>query len=907
MIPFLKEITDKIINRGEDISSSIFILPSKRAAGFLKKYLSRSINATIFAPIIFSIEEFIEELSGLQIIAKEELLIKSYQSYLQTSSFKEKEDFVSYASWAITLLGDFSEIDRHLVPPALFFNYLSEIKTLEKWGVKDKQTPLIKKYLSFWSNLSVFYHRLNEDLLEDQTGYQGMVYRKASEDIEHYISMHGEKKHYFLGFNALNYSEQHIFQELLETGNTEIFWDVDDFFYKSPLHGASLFVKKYFNQWKYYKGKTPNLPKNFTAAKKITVVEAQNNIDQIKYIGKTLSSYSQEKLNNTAIVLAEEELLEPLLYSLPENVIRVNITMGSSLTGFEVVQFFNSLLKLQVESEEFLHHKSISELLNYSLTENLLENKESIIKGLVNNNNAYLTLTQLVFFGGDKNKELLELLFGNWKSDGLLAIENCKKIIALLLKNTTISPIEHTIWSKLDEIFNTLMSVLNTYEYLRDIPTVSYLFSQWSKSASLDFKGDPYSGLQIMGVLETRVLDFETVFLLSVNEGVLPTGKTNNSFITYDLKQTFNLPLYTEKDAIYTYHFYHLLQRAHEITLIYNVLTEGLSSGEKSRYVSQLETNNLPKHIYRQVVLSTSVSISDRKFREVYKTDQVMKQLQKIGKKYFSPSALTSYIRNPIEFYEQRILKINEIESVEESIAYNTLGTIVHNTLETLYKPFENTLLTIDSLTLLYSKIPSEVICQFQKEFKRGDFSKGKNHIIFEVIKKYVYNLIALDILELKKGNTIELLYIEKNLTTLINIPELDFPVYIGGKIDRVDRYNNTIRVIDYKTGKVKSNDLEIVVWGQIILDYKYSKAFQVLLYAFILSEELKFENIEAGVISFKNLNEGFLRFYKKSSVSSRSKETIISKETLMQFEDQLKKLILEIYNKECSFIEKEI
>ena len=322
MLTFLEETLIAIRSKHEKISDCILILPSKRAGGFLKNYLQKQTTKTAFAPKVISIEEFIEELSNLKIIPPDELLIKSYEAYLQTTGISKKENFEEYTSWANAILNDFSEMDRYLVDPKAFFNYLSGIKTLEKWGVNDEQSPLIKNYLEFWLHLHEFYIRLSNLLSQEQLGFQGMVYRKAAEDIEHYIAHRGNKKHIFIGFNALNIAEQQIMQELLETGHTEVYWDIDAHFYEDSEHSASMFIRSYIDSWKYYhKSTSIEIPNNYTKPKNITIVTTQNNITQAKYLGDLLSNYSKEKLDNTAIVLADESLLIPVLNSLPTNVL----------------------------------------------------------------------------------------------------------------------------------------------------------------------------------------------------------------------------------------------------------------------------------------------------------------------------------------------------------------------------------------------------------------------------------------------------------------------------------------------------------------------------------------------------------------------------------------------------------
>jgi hypothetical protein len=909
MLTFLEETLQTIKRNHSNISELVLILPSKRACGFLLNYLRKSPEKTAFAPTIISIEEFIETLSDLKIISTTEMLFKSYEAYLQTHSISDKDDFEIYSSWAITLLGDFNEIDRYLVDPNAFFNYLGSIKALEKWSMKDQdKTNLIESYLQFWNQLPQFYETLKELLLTEGEGYQGLVYRKASEDIEHYIQLRGDDKHLFIGFNALNNAEQHIFQELLETGNTEIYWDTDSYFYEDKKHSASLFFRSYTENWPFYrKNSELSLSSHYETFKTIKFVEVQKNIGQAKYLGTLLSQYSEEQLNNTAVVLSDEQLLLPVLSSLPQNINSVNITMGVALKAFPASIFFETLLHLHLKPSNSLYYQDILAILNHPTAALILKDPQGTTSKIIARNSSYLSLELLELLAGEDNKEAIQLLFGDWKNDSLIAL---KSVIKLLLKAKD-RPLQNSIdlivLFKLYSIFKQIDDLNNRFSHLKTIKTIHRLYLELIATTTLDFEGDAYSGLQIMGVLETRVLDFENVIMLSVNEGIIPAGKSNASFITYDLKQQFGLPSYFEKDAIYTYHFYRLLHRAKHVTLLYNSHAEGLNSGEKSRFLLQLEIEGHRNHTIEKVIVNPKVAAMVKKTKTIVKTNAVIKRLREIAEKGFSPSALTNYIRNPLDFYYQKILKINEFQEVEETVAYNTLGTIVHDTLQEFYEPLKGAYLTIELLQKLKLQIDNEVSLQFKKTFKEGDFTKGINLIIFEVAKRYISNFLDFEIAEIKAGNKIKILRIESDLKIEIPIDEIDFPVYIGGKVDRVDEYNGLLRIIDYKTGLVQQGELELIDWGPITQDYKYNKAFQVLSYAFMIKETETITQAEAGIVSFKNLNSGFLKFGTKDKIGGRTKDQLITQDTLSLFVTELKKLIVEICDQEIPFTEKVI
>jgi hypothetical protein len=908
MLTFLEETIQQLTSQYEDISTLKIIVPSKRASGFLKNYLRKDNQKTAFAPTIISIEEFIEEISQLTIVDPTELIFKSYEAYLKTPSFSEKEEFDAYTSWASTLLNDFNEVDRYLLDPRQFFNYLGSIKTLEKWNVKEEQTELIKNYLSFWDSLFDFYSTLISLLEKEKIGHQGLVYRKASEKIENYITAQQGTPHIFIGFNALNNAEQHIIQKILEDGKSNIFWDADSYFYEDSKHSASLFLRHYLKEWKHFQKNKPQfIASNYSSPKSLKTIEIQKNIGQAKYVGELLATYSQEKLANTAVVLADENLLIPVLHSLPQNVTSVNITMGVSLKVFPISIFIDLLLTQQTRSSDTIYYKDIFSLLNHPVGHLLISDTKIIVSKINKENSTHLTLEYLLDISNANDVEIIKLLFGSWQNNSDLALQKCLDLFELLKSDSSISILERTALFQLLGIFDRIIALNATYAHLKSIKTIHSLFSELIASTTLDFKGDAYEGLQIMGILETRLLDFENIIMTSVNEGVLPTGKSNASFITYDLKQAFKLPLYTEKDAIYTYHFYRLLHRAKNVSLLYNSYSEGLNTGEKSRFLLQLDIEKHPNHTLHKSISAPTITITPTALKTIPKTEEVGKRLQEIAGKKFSPSALTSYIRNPLDFYFQKILRVQEADIVEETVAANTLGTIVHEGLEALYTPLLGKVLSEKELKVQMLQIDTVVLNKYQIHFNNTGAIKGKNLLIFEVAKRFVHNFMLFEIGCVKKGDVIKILQLEKEMVVELDIQELGFKVNLGGNVDRVDECNGVLRIIDYKTGLVKQGDVEIVNWEEVTADYKYSKAFQVLAYATMMEDTFRETHCEAGIISFKNLSSGFLKFGTKESTNARTKDQKITSEIIQTFKKYLKELIIEICDLNIPFTEKEI
>ncbi len=341
--------------------------------------------------------------------------------------------------------------------------------------------------------------------------------------------------------------------------------------------------------------------------------------------------------------------------------------------------------------------------------------------------------------------------------------------------------------------------------------------------------------------------------------------------------------------------------------LIYNTEDEGVGGGEKSRFLYQLEIDKIKKHQLSKYIASSEIPKLNRAPLIIVKDDAIIKKIKELAANGLSPSALTTYIRNPIDFYYKYVLGISESDQVEETIAANTLGTVIHNTLENLYKPLENKLLSIEDVAKMIAQIDVEIKYHFRKEYSKLDITQGKNLLIFEVAKRYVYNFLKAEEEVLKSGSQIRIIAIESNLKAALKIPELDFPVFIKGKVDRIDELDGQLRIIDYKTGKVNKSDVVLMDWDVITEDYKYSKVIQVLAYAYMqYNEQSLSESFQAGIISFKNLKEGFLKFGTKTSVRGKVDYEITS-EVFDEYLSQLKKLIMEISTLEIPFTEKEV
>src|SRR5690606_11680655 len=369
--------------------------------------------------------------------------------------------------------------------------------------------------------------------------------------------------------------------------------------------------------------------------------------------------------------------------------------------------------------------------------------------------------------------------------------------LPILNQNSDTDRITKTFVYEIFKVINQLKNHFSDTSKPFSVTALYGIYKQVVDATEVAFEGEPLSGLQIMGILESRNLDFETVIIASMNEGKFPLGKSHNSFIPLDVKREYGLPSYRERDAVYTYHFYRLLQRAESVYLIYNTDNDSFDGGEKSRFITQLEVEKQPNHqishqMYHAVLPNTALSEMI-----IEKSESVMNRLAEIAKNGFSPSALSAYIRNPLDFYYQRILKISELEEVEETIEANTLGNIIHKTLEELYAPFLNKYLSEKDLETM-EKLADEVLLKhFRAEFKEGEIKKGKNLLAFEASKRSVFNFLKQEKESIIAGDAVKVLCLEQKFERDLTSDRLPFPVKIAGLIDRIEIRNDRLRILD--------------------------------------------------------------------------------------------------------------
>lgn len=916
MQKFLRQITKQTLNNNENLQHTTFITASRRGAVFLKQILKEELKSNSFLPKILSIEEFIVTISELNPIDNTELLFRFYSIYLQLTKKENQETFDQFIPWANIILNDFNELDRYLIDVNQILDYLSDIKRIENWFLENQETPLTKNYINYFKNIKKYYVGLTKDLLSINKGYQGLIYRKANKNCDVFLSKNKKENYIFIGLNALNKAEEEIIQQIITEKRGAIYFDIDTYLNKN-IKSYGKFINSYKEKWNYYNTHDfKNETTDFIKEKHIEIIGVPKNVTQIKEANQILKKryIADNNLENTALVLANENLLPIALNGLPREIETVNITMGYPLKSSSNANFFKAILQAYKnlsklnKSNQYYHKDAINVLNKYSLQPIFKEYNINISKiiqdAIVKQNLLFIPLKKLQNLTKNKNvNTILKLIFIEENTDTSKLLKNITQVIVEIKKNTK-HQLQIEYLNRFYNLFNQIIKFNSDFKYIKDISTLEAVFNQLIQSENLSFKGEPLQGLQIMGMLETRNLDFKNVIITSVNEGFLPSGKSTNTFIPFDVKKEIGLPTYTEKDAIFSYHFFRLLQRAENIYLLYNTETDDFGASEKSRFLLQLEhlSKNLPQHQIKKKIVSPISKLTPRKKIEIKKTAEIIAKIDTYNEtKGFSPSALTTYIANPIYFYQQRILNIKDLTEIEETIAVNTLGTVIHDVLEDLYKPLQNKVLIKEDILKLKKEIDKKTAFYFKKHFKNGNFQQGKNLLIFEIAKQYLSNFLNLEIKNIQQGNEIIVIHLEKEINANFKIHNNSKTINLRGFADRIELFNGTLRIIDYKTGKAKQSLLNYKNWEINRENYKsYSKRFQLMFYAYcyIKKEKINLDkkNVESGIISFKNIKNGFLKLNNKA----------ITKDDLTAFEKELTWLLEEIYDINQAFVENE-
>lgn len=908
---FITEVAQYILNREKgNISDVRIVVPGKRIGVFLQKALERKMDTSTFFPEIIGFQEWIESKSKYAVPHPIRLQIECYYAYVQVCKGKP-EELHQFLRWSSMLLNDFNEIDKNLVDADAILSNLKNFSKIDQWaeGLTDddvKKAKLSISHQHFWEMASAIYWKIAENLKKKGWAYGGMFLRDVAENIKSYAN---EKEQvYIVGFNALSKAEERIFEYYVTQKHAILLWDIDSDLFSDEAQETGHFLRKYYAKWSRYLPSDFEWRKSFFKDKKKEVyISGANGIINQTELGTTkLEDWVSENQNidRSAVVLCDEKALVPFLNRMPESIPMVNVTMGYNLQNSPVVSFVQVLFEVLQNRDELYYLKSIEKLFNHPFlafieSEHFIKHckRERIWRDdyvgwkklLKQFNLEYLNF---LFVQEVDTKEFLNIGFKLIKY-----IYDSKLLVNLVFESEYLYAL-HQVWHQCIDIEEEFKDLIKN-------PMVLKRFMEGVlKKETLDFIGNPIGGLQVMGMLETRLLDFDRLLFLGINEGVMPKGQTHDSLIPFELKQFHQMATFLEKDAIYAYHFFRLLQRSKEIHFIYDTNIEAPGAANKSRFVLQIEKEWKLAQKFNIEVNYEHFDINNKPiaFLESYKKTELARQrLLERAQKGISASFINEYFTCPVNFYRKRVLGLKE-EETDEVVSYAELGTVVHDSLEAIYNQKLKQPLSLEDLKGYKTQVTKQVMFEFRKLGNEKFLSQAQNKIRIKVAEEFVQNMIDLDIKTLKTHEQLIIIENEKSCEVDLNIPGLEVPIKLIGFIDRIDKVGSTYRIIDYKTGLVKSVNMD-AFFDELLENRSkdFTKQFQVMFYAYMIwkLDILPESQIQSGLISFRNFAAGFQSLKK-------SRKLYYPLDEIEEFEQLLVEVLTEILLGDKTYIHPE-
>lgn len=890
MKPFLYQVASLFYEKWEaEVSRLAFVFPNRRTGLFFQKYLSEVADIPLFSPTILTINDLFIQLSGKQSADRISMLFTLYDIYIRQSG--STETFDEFLYWGEMLLNDFDDIDKYMANARMLFSNVTDLREIENDFdfLSDEQiaairsfwssfyprgdTPNQQQFLAVWQVLYDLYEEFRATLAAEGKGYEGMIFREVVESMER-----GEspdlpyEQIVFVGLNALSVSEERFLAQLQKRKIADFYWDYVSDKVTDPDNKASYFVSRNRKSFP----SSMKLPPEEKVKTEIEVIGIPSGIGQAKHVYTLLSDWckeaemSSEEALRTAVILPDEHLLIPVLNAIPEQIRRINVTMGYPLAGTPVASLIEYILALQknvryIDRNPLFYFRDVLSVLNHRyILSTSPEIISSLVKEITENNKIYISHTEL------GKTPLLEILFTPVTgveafSDYLIKVlEELNKVMSALSDEEEEDAPQRTNDLEQEFIFHYFTTVNRMKEVMKDariemkIDTFFRLLKRVTDTITIPFHGEPLSGLQIMGVLETRALDFDRLIILSMNEGIFPQRKAANSFIPYNLRRGFGLPTYEHQDSVWAYHFYRLIERASHVSLLYDTRSNGLQTGEVSRFVHQLHYHyEVPM---RDKLVVYNVSSSKTPPLAVPKREDIMRRLdayRKGGSKAISASAINTYLDCPLKFYFSVVEGIREEEEVSETIESDVFGSILHKVMEELYKPFQGKMVTVDLLKAIRKDtalLTGAIARAFASEFFKTEVVRsltGQNYLIGEMIRKYVEKILERD------GKLTPFVYIEseRKINGLISLSDHS-EIRLKGFIDRVDEVRDAIRIIDYKSGSGTTTFSSIESLFNKEEKDRAKAVMQVFMYCWMYAHltENKGKTIQPGIYYVRSL-----------------------------------------------------
>lgn len=919
--PFTDRVAAAILRSPErlPLAHLTIVVPSERMIGYLQRSLFRYDNQPKLSPKIVTIDRWMQSLVDEPVLDKSRLLFHLYEIYRKNPVESESIGFDHFLNWGQLLLNDFDEIDRYLVQPKQLFKNLRDIRELENWSFnREELSPGQQRFLEFWEKLGPYYEELTEQLKDLRQTTKGKVYRKVAENIDRVFAKDAKAQFVFAGFNALSVAEQSILKQLYVMGRAQIFMDSDTYYLNDPYHEAGGFQRALLEQLQ-----VKSLPfvedrlLHKTCA--VEVIECAQSTGQAKVVGTLLAELSTAELNETLVLLADEQLIVPMIQQLPKSISTANITLGLPLRATALRLWTDLLFRIQESmlrrKRTAVYHKDVNQYLHHPFIQGILGRDEldgirRIENDITGKNRLFVPVAHLDL--SEQLTALNQLVFTPWENNWLKAVDAIQEMNRLLDDRLTDkNMLEKAVIRSFNAALTGFRNLLEDGVPEMQLGTFKTLFNQHWSTESMAYFGNPMEGLQLMGLLETRGLDFKRLIVLGLNEGTMPPTNPIQTLIPMDLRRFFSLPTPREKQGLFAHHFYRLLHAAETVHITYATAQDGISSNEPSRFIQQLELElaaqnpqfRMEKRFYS---LGNEELVAGH---EVEKTPALLQRFDEMLREGMSYSRLKAFIDCPLNFYYRYVLRIGEETKVEEELESNTLGTILHHVLEKLFEPFaaSNPVLqgkpvavTIDDLKKMQKAAPLEVDKAFQLFFSDDPsvYASGINHISYVIANEIVQKVLKREIRE-RMENPEKLLFIEALEQEIIAETTFDIngerkPARLHGVLDRIDRNGDRLRVIDYKSGEVrpdhvtvnlgKSEDLVSAILKRMYSGEK-SHTLQLLFYCFLYEQQYGKPLNEIGIFSFINTSESpfFLDFKSETSIAEMSETVHATIEAILQ------------------------
>lgn len=951
MIPFLYQVASLFYSKyGAEVSRLAFVFPNRRTGLFFQKYLSEVSEKPLFSPTILTINDLFVQLSGKQTADRISMLFKLYDIYLDHSG--SSETFDEFLYWGEMLLNDFDDIDKYMVDARMLFTNVTDLREIENdfsflspeqiaairtfWSsfYPKGDTPNQEQFLAVWQILYALYADLREALAAEGKGYEGMIFREVVELLEKNECCDlPYTKVVFVGLNALSVAEERFLSELQKRGIADFYWDYASPKVTDPDNKASYFVERNLRQFPSQLIGNGQLATDNEdgGKKKIEVIGIPSGIGQAKQVHSLLSELckedemSAEEALRTAVILPDEHLLIPVLNAIPEQIRRINVTMGYPLAGTPVASLMEYILALQkniryVDRRPVFYFRDVLPILNHRYVSTTSpEVVSDLVKDISENNKIYISYDDL------NKTPLLSILFtpvtavdafsdyligvlqelnkavesGKWKVENIDS--GAEQLSTSDSQLSTINDIEQEFIFHYFATVNRMKEVMQEANVEMKIDTYFRLLKRVTDTITIPFHGEPLSGLQIMGVLETRALDFDRLIILSMNEGIFPLRKAANSFIPYNLRRGFGLPTYEHQDSVWAYHFYRLIYRASHVSLLYDTRSNGLQTGEVSRFVHQLHYHY--EEPIRNKLVVYNVSSSKTPALQVAKTKEVMNRLaafRRGGERAISASAVNTYLDCPLKFYFSVVEGIREEEEVSETIESNIFGSILHKVMEELYQPFCGKMVTADLLKAIRKDTPmlmGAVARAFAEIFFKTDIVRpltGQNFLIGEMIRKYVEKVLERD----AKLTPFRYIESEKKIKKLFPLADKS-EIQLKGFIDRIDEVRDAVRIIDYKSGSGTTQFTSVEALFDKEDKDRAKAVMQVFMYAWMYGAKA----IQPGIYYMRTLfSPSFDSGIYRRTDRFKTEQVLDFDNYRTDFENSLRNCLDEIFDTETPF-----